>query len=147
MLKNCIDACIGGLVWYGWGYAFAYGNVDGGFIGTKYFFIVSKNDDQQFGSWFFQFCFACTAASITSGSVAERINLFTYLCFSFYITSFIYPIIVAWTWGGGWLSKIGYQDFAGSGIVHLTGGAAGFMGAYFLGPRIGKFNQETQVLG
>jgi Amt family ammonium transporter len=69
--------------------------------------------------------------------------LFTYLCFSFYITSFIYPIIVAWTWGGGWLSKIGYQDFAGSGIVHLTGGAAGFMGAYFLGPRIGKFNQET----
>jgi len=46
MLKNCIDACIGGLVWYGWGYAFAYGNVDGGFIGTKYFFIVSKNDDE-----------------------------------------------------------------------------------------------------
>lgn len=72
--------------------------------------------------------------------------MITYLCFSFYITSFIYPIIVAWTWGGGWLSKIGYQDFAGSGIVHLTGGTAGFMGALFLGPRIGKFNKETQPL-
>ena len=152
LLKNCMDACIGGLVWWACGYAFAFGDADGGFIGTKYFF--AAGDGMDYTAWFFQFAFACTAATIVSGSLAERVQINTYLLFSFFMTGFIYPVVVAWTWGGGWLtstsvdpvtkveSSWGYQDFAGSGIVHLTGGVAGLVGAIIAGPRIGRFPEE-----
>lgn len=94
--------------------------------------------------WFFQFAFACTAATIVSGSLAERVNINAYLFFSFFMTGFIYPVIVSWTWGGGWLTEMGYYDFAGSGIVHLTGGVSGLVGAIICGARIGKF-EEPEV--
>ena len=71
--------------------------------------------------------------------MAERVNINAYLLFSFILTGFIYPVVVAWTWGGGWLAKKGFTDFAGSGIVHLCGGVAGFWGATILGPILGKF--------
>lgn len=142
-----MDACIGGLVWFACGYAFAFGGVDGGFIGKKFFFATGEGMD--YTMWFFQYAFACTAATIVSGSLAERVQINTYLVFSFFMTGFIYPVVVAWTWGGGWLTATdddgnaywGYKDFAGSGIVHLVGGVAGFVGAVIAGPRLGKFEE------
>lgn len=74
-----------------------------------------------------------------SGSVAERVNVYTYVCFSILMFGFIYPLIAAWTWGRGWLYNFGYEDFAGSGVVHITGGFAGLMGAVICGPRLGRF--------
>lgn len=137
LLKNCMDACIGGIVWWAWGYALAYGEVDGGFAGKKHFF--GMHMEGQYASWFFQYAFACTAATIVSGSLAERVKINNYLLFSFFMTGFIYPIVVAWTWGAGWLYEMGYLDFAGSGVVHLTGGVAGLAGAAICGPRLGRF--------
>lgn len=81
-----------------------------------------------------------TAATIVSGSLAERTNVFCYILFAFFMIGFIYPTIVAWTWGKGWLFKMGFLDFAGSGIVHMVGGFAGLTGAIICGPRIGRFN-------
>ena len=95
--------------------------------------------EHKYADWFFQLAQAANAATIVSGSLAERVHIPTYLVFSFYMTSFIYPIVVAWTWGGGFLSKMGFHDFAGSGIVHLVGGAAGMVGAIIAGPRLGRF--------
>lgn len=141
LLKNCMDACIGGLVWWACGYGFSYGDVDGGFIGSKYFFGMGLEEGPGYVDWFFQFAFAATAATIVSGSLAERVNIYSYLLFSFFMTGFIYPTIVAWTWGSGWLYEMGYSDFAGSGIVHLTGGIAGLVGAIICGPRIGKYDE------
>jgi len=147
LLKNCMDACIGGLVWWAWGYGFALGvdSEGSGFIGSKYFFGRGLEEDGKFGEWFFQFAFACTAATIVSGSLAERVNINCYLLFSFFMTGFIYPVVVAWTWGGGWLTELGYVDFAGSGIVHLTGGISGLAGAIICGPRLGKFDDEKET--
>jgi ammonium transporter, Amt family len=85
------------------------------------------------------YAFATASTSIVSGCVAERINVYSYIAFSFFTFGFIYPVIVAWTWGKGWLHNLGFEDFAGSGIVHVTGGFAGLMGAIVCGPRIGKF--------
>ena len=138
LLKNCMDACIGGMIFWAWGYGLAYGDVDGGFAGKKYFF--GYNMEGQYAAWFFQYAFACTAATIVSGSLAERVNINNYLLFSFFMTGFIYPIVVAWTWGSGWLYEMGFADFAGSGVVHLTGGIAGLAGAAICGPRLGRFD-------
>lgn len=156
LLKNCMDACIGGLVWWAFGFAFAYGGTSdpdwNGFIGTSNFFAVGFDDTKpdSYRDWFFQFAFAATAATIVSGSLAERVNIGNYLVFSFLLTGFIYPVIVAGTWNsGGWLSAgkwngdVGYSDFAGSGIVHLCGGVAGFVGAMIIGPRIGLYDDAA----
>jgi Amt family ammonium transporter len=77
--------------------------------------------------------------TIVSGSLAERVNIYAYVSFALLLTGFIYPVVVAWTWGGGWLTDYGYIDFAGSGIVHLVGGTAGITGAIIIGPRLGRF--------
>ena len=106
---------------------------------TKYYFGVGLAENKQFSDWWFQYAFAATAATIVSGSVAERINIYCYISFAFVMIGFIYPIIVAWTWGEGWLYVYGFDDFAGSGIVHMTGGIAGLVGASICGPRIGRF--------
>lgn len=140
LLKNLMDACIAGLVWWALGYGFAYGDAKAnGFIGTKYFFGIDLEKDDKLAAWFFQWAFAATAATIVSGSLAERVNINCYLLFSFVMTGFIYPVVCAWTWGEGWLYKMGFVDFAGSGIVHLTGGASGFVGAMIAGARLGRF--------
>jgi Amt family ammonium transporter len=89
--------------------------------------------------WYFQMVFVATAASIVSGTLAERIKLWPFLVFTVFLTGVIYPIQGSWQWGGGWLSELGFADFAGSTLVHSTGGWAALMGALVLGPRIGKY--------
>ena len=97
-------------------------------------------DENMYLLWIFQFSFAATSATIVSGSLAERTQLPAYLAFSALMTGFIYPVVVAWTWGGGWLGAEGkgFHDAAGAGMVHLVGGFSGLIGAYMVGPRFGK---------
>ena len=95
--------------------------------------------------WFFQMVFVATAASIVSGALAERVKMWSFLLFTLLLTAFIYPIVGAWTWGGGWLSDLGFQDFAGSTIVHSTGGWAALAGMLVVGPRLGKFRSDGTV--
>ena len=95
--------------------------------------------------WFFQMVFVATTASIVSGAVAERVKMWSFFLFTLILTAIIYPIIGAWTWGGGWLDQMGFQDFAGSTIVHSTGGWAALAGIMVLGPRLGKFRRNGTV--
>jgi len=154
MAKNIADMCIGVLAFYAVGYAFAYGDGGGWFIGGNSYFLSGSSlfeiTDGLSGAtdFFFQVVFAATAVTIASGAMAGRTKFSAYLLFSALMTAFIYPVVVHWTWGGGliaehinWGSALSYSDFAGSGIVHLTGGVAAFMGAKALGPRIGKYDE------
>ncbi|CEA04281.1 ammonium transporter [Pseudomonas saudimassiliensis] len=95
--------------------------------------------------FFFQIVFAGACMSIVSGAVAERMRLWAFLLFAVIMTGFIYPIQGAWSWGGGWLSEMGYSDYAGSGIVHMAGGAAALAGVILLGPRKGKYGPNGQI--
>ena len=95
--------------------------------------------------WFFQMVFVATAASIVSGALAERVKMWSFLLFVLLLTGIIYPIVGAWTWGGGWLSQLGFSDFAGSTIVHSTGGWAALAGMLVVGPRLGKFRSDGTV--
>ena len=95
--------------------------------------------------WFFQMVFVATAASIVSGAIAERVRLWSFFLFTLVLTAIIYPIVGAWTWGGGWLSELGFQDFAGSTIVHGTGGWAALAGVLLVGPRLGKYRRDGSV--
>ena len=88
--------------------------------------------------WFFQMVFVATTASIISGALAERVKMWSFFLFTLLLTAFIYPIIGSWTWGGGWLAEMGFQDFAGSTIVHSTGGWAALAGALVVGPTLGQ---------
>ncbi len=106
---------------------------------------VIATDYAVMSDWFFQMVFVATAASIVSGALAERVKLWTFFVFTLVLTAFIYPIVGAWTWGGGWLSAMGFQDFAGSTIVHGTGGAAALAGALVVGPRHNKFRDDGTV--
>ena len=95
--------------------------------------------------WFFQMVFVATTASIVSGALAERVKLWSFFIFILILTAIIYPIVGAWTWGGGWLSEMGFQDFAGSTIVHSTGGWAALAGVIFVGARRNKFRKDGTV--
>src|SRR3546814_10466632 len=95
--------------------------------------------------WFFQMVFVGTAASIVSGTLAERIKFWPFMIFTVILTGFIYPIPGSWTWGGGWLTEAGFSDFAGSTIVHSVGGWAALTGALILGPRKGKYGPAGAV--
>jgi Amt family ammonium transporter len=165
LLKNLLDACMGALTWYFVGYGFAYdfnNGVDGheanGFIGTgAASFALSDvnkigggNKNMGWTGWQFQFAFAAAAATIVSGAVAERCQLGAYLVYTCFITGFIYPVVVHWVWdSAGFLSAFnpdaskrvlaGCTDFAGSGVVHMTGGWAAMVAAKVLGPRTGRF--------
>lgn len=151
--KNFADAVIGILAFFATGYAFAFGG-DGTFIGTESFFLldtdmaaIPEGGLSVATTFFFQAVFAATAVTIASGAMAERTKFSAYLLFSAVMCAFIYPVVVHWTWGGGLIAEISigdavYSDFAGSGIVHMTGGIAAFMGALFLGPRIGKYGPD-----
>ena len=106
---------------------------------------VTANGYATMADWFFQMVFVATTASIVSGTLAERVNLWTFFIFTALLTAIIYPVIGSWTWGGGWLAQMGFTDFAGSTIVHSTGGWAALAGTLIVGPRLGKFRQDGSV--
>ncbi len=155
--KNMTDAVVGILAFFATGWAFAFGDSGGWFIGTSNFFLqdldlaaIPEGGLSPATSFFFQAVFAATAVTIASGAMAERTKFWSYVIFSAVMCAFIYPVIVHWTWGGGLIADINingavFSDFAGSGIVHMTGGIAAFMGAMFLGPRIGRYDENGNV--
>lgn len=139
-----------GFMLLGWGLMFGG---DNGFIGTEHLFILGSSDVSFYndtltsnvpfwGKFFFQLVFCGTAATIVSGAVAERIKYVSFILFSFVLTLIIYPIVGHWVWGGGWLSDLGFLDFAGDTVVHSLGGWAALAGALILGPRIGKYGKD-----
>jgi Amt family ammonium transporter len=146
VMKNFMDFSVGALIYWAIGFGLAYGGTSvGGFlayggIGDAFFL----SDSGQSVSWFFQVVFAATAATIVSGAMAERTKFSAYLLYTPFITGVIYPIVTHWVWygEGGWLYDLGFIDFAGSGLVHLTGGVAALAGAMALGPRIGKYDEN-----
>jgi len=150
-LKNISLFAIAGIAFYIVGYRLMYDGVDGGWIGT--FGIWSPDTLGEPGGsvassadWFFQMAFVATAASIVSGTLAERVNLRPFLIFVLILTALIYPIVGAWKWGEGWLHVMGFQDFAGSTLVHSVGGWAALTGALIIGPRIGKYDDEGRII-
>ena len=106
---------------------------------------VAGNQYSVMSDWFFQMVFVATTASIVSGTLAERAKLWSFFVFTVILTAVIYPVVGAWTWGGGWLSQMGFSDFAGSSIVHSTGGWAALAGALVVGPRLGKYRSDGSV--
>lgn len=143
MSKNFMDFCIAGIAYFIFGYAIMYGASVGGLIGSDGFLLLGDFYDVTVArDWFFQMVFAATAATIVSGAMAERTRITAYLAYSFLISALIYPISGHWVWGGGWLSSLGFHDFAGSGVVHMIGGLVGFAGAMLAGPRNGKYNPD-----
>ena len=127
-----------------------YDGVDGGYIGSFSIFDRSSDVDLETGyaaasDWYFQMVFVATAASIVSGALAERILIWPFFLFVVILTAFIYPIAGSWQWGGGWLSEMGFSDFAGSTLVHSVGGWAALAGAMILGSRTGKFGSDGSV--
>ena len=106
---------------------------------------VVANGYSVMSDWFFQMVFVATAASIVSGAIAERIKMWSFFVFTLILTAVIYPIVGAWTWGGGWLAELGFSDFAGSTIVHGTGGWAALAGILVIGPRLGKFRKDGSI--
>lgn len=141
VMKNVMDFSVGGLMYWAVGFGLAYGGSTlGGFIGYGEFFF---NNPDRSVEWFFQVVFAATAATIVSGAMAERTKFSAYLMYTPFITGLIYPVVTHWVWSGqGWLGDLGFVDFAGSGIVHLTGGVAALAGVLVIGPRIGKYDKD-----
>ncbi len=141
IMKNVMDFSVGGLTYWAFGFALAYGGSSlGGFLayGDVFFF----DDASRASEWFFQVVFAATAATIISGALAERVKFTSYLLYTPFITGIIYPLVTHWVWGGGWLARLGFFDFAGSGVVHMLGGAAALAGVLIVGPRVGKYDEE-----
>lgn len=138
IMKNLMDFCVGSLVFWAVGWAFMYGTSFHGLFGTSRFFILGA-EATEFRDWMFQVVFAATAATIVSGAMAERTKFSGYLLYSIIISALVYPVSGHWIWGGGWLSSLGFHDFAGSTVVHSVGGWAALAGAVTLGPRVGKY--------
>ena len=147
MMKNLMDFSIGSLAYWLIGFGIMFGTSASGLFGTDGFFLSSADPSTgeglwQFAYWIFQAVFAATAATIVSGSMAERTKFGSYLFYGVFITAIIYPVVGHWIWGGGWLAAKGMIDFAGSTVVHSVGGWAALAGAIMLGPRLGKYNKE-----
>ncbi|OWM86003.1 ammonium transporter 1 member 1 [Punica granatum] len=153
MLTNVLDAAAGGLFYYLFGFAFAFGAPSNGFIGRHFFGLKEIPDGSSamdYSNFLYQWAFAIAAAGITSGSIAERTQFVAYLIYSSFLTGFVYPVVSHWFWSSdGWASAFkpddrlfgtGVIDFAGSGVVHMVGGIAGLWGAFIEGPRIGRFD-------
>ncbi len=153
IMKNIVDFMFGSIIYWVIGYGIMYGHSIGGFIGKPFgetFLnglagVVGQNSDFNYTALFFQTVFCATSATIVSGAMAERTNFKAYCIYSAAISLFIYPIAGHWVWGGGWLSELGFHDFAGSAIVHMLGGTLSFVGAVILGPRIGKYTKDGKV--
>ena len=148
IMKNIVDFMFGSIIYWFIGYGLMYGEGNG-FIGIPFgdMFMngMAGAENMDYTALFFQTVFCATSATIVSGAMAERTNFKAYCIYSAAISLFIYPIAGHWVWGGGWLSELGFHDFAGSAIVHMLGGTLSFVGAAILGPRIGKYTKNGKV--
>ena len=148
IMKNLMDFCLGTPIFWilGFGLMFGAGSVIGGYHGiaseANYGNGMLPDGVPFFAFFIFQTVFCATAATIVSGAMAERTKFAAYLVYSAVISAIVYPIEAHWIWGGGWLSEMGFHDFAGSTAVHMTGGVAALVGAAILGPRIGKYGKD-----
>ena len=150
LMKNLLDFSMGSIAYWAIGFAIMFGT-GSAFMGWSGWFVPS--DSTAFAAlewssvpthaaWLFQLVFAATAATIVSGAMAERTQFKSYLIYSVFITGIIYPVVGHWIWGGGWLQNMGMSDFAGSTVVHSTGGWLALTGAIVLGPRLGKYDSD-----
>ena len=142
IMKNLMDFCIGTVVFILIGFGLLMGEDLFGFIGKPGFDLFTAYADFDFSSFVFNLVFCATTATIVSGAMAERTKFLSYCIYSAVISALIYPIEAHWIWGGGWLSQIGFHDFAGSCAIHMVGGISALIGAKILGPRIGKFKRD-----
>lgn len=147
IMKNMMDFACGSIIYWAFGFALMFGVTKGGLIGSTGFFFSGTFEhlglDIPIAAFLlFQTMFAATAATIVSGAMAERTKFISYLMYSVAISAIIYPVVGHWVWGGGWLSDLGFIDFAGSTVVHSVGGWAALVGAAILGPRIGKYSSN-----
>ena len=144
IMKNLMDFCIGTVMFILIGFSLLLGEDFMGFIGKPGFDIFTSYADFDFSNFVFNLVFCATTATIVSGAMAERTKFLSYCIYSGVISALIYPIEAHWVWGGGWLSQIGFHDFAGSACIHMVGGVCALIGAKILGPRIGKFSKDKQ---
>ena len=154
LLKNIALYSIAGIMFYLIGYSLMYVDVSGwiGSLGGAFYdtaddlTVATEEGGYSLASdWFFQMVFCATAISIVSGACAERIKVWPFMIFAAFMTGIIYPIYGSWTWGGGWLTEMGFSDFAGSTIVHSVGGWAALTGCLILGPRAGKYGADGKI--
>ena len=143
--KNIGLFSISAIMFWLFGYNLAYGIPEGGYIGK----FLPWSDSSKIGTgyadgsdWYFQMVFCATTVSIVSGTMAERVKLWPFFLFAAILSGILYPIVMGWQWGGGWLAARGFSDFAGSTLVHSTGGAAALAGVLLLGPRLGRFTKS-----
>ncbi len=139
LMKNLMDFCIGTVVFILIGFSLLLGEDLAGLIGKPGFDIFTAYESFDWSNFVFNLVFCATTATIVSGAMAERTKFLSYCIYSAIISALIYPIEAHWIWGGGWLSQIGFHDFAGSCAIHMVGGISALIGAKMLGPRIGKF--------
>ena len=142
IMKNLMDFCIGTVMWFLIGASIMLGADKAGIIGEINFKVFTNYDNFNYSSFVFNLVFCATTATIVSGAMAERTKFSTYCIYSAIISGIIYPIEAHWTWGGGFLSEWGFHDYAGSNCIHMVGGICALIGAWMLGPRIGKFVRD-----
>ncbi|MBQ8826464.1 MAG: ammonium transporter [Oscillospiraceae bacterium] len=144
IMKNLMDFCIGTMVFALLGFGLMFGEDIGGFIGVPTFDLFTNYQSFDWSNFVFNLVFCATAATIVSGAMAERTKFLSYCVYSAIISLVIYPVEAHWIWGDGWLSQIGFHDFAGSCAIHLVGGITALIGAKIVGPRIGKFTKDKK---
>ena len=142
IMKNLMDFCIGTVMFILIGFSLLLGEDLIGLIGKPGFDIFTSYESFDWSNFVFNLVFCATTATIVSGAMAERTKFLSYCIYSAVISALIYPIEAHWIWGGGWLSQIGFHDFAGSCAIHMVGGISALIGAKILGPRIGKFTKD-----
>ncbi|MCR4684175.1 MAG: ammonium transporter [Lachnospiraceae bacterium] len=144
IMKNLMDFCIGTVMWFICGASLMLGeNMLNGFAGKFSFDVLTNYGNFDYSAFVFNLVFCATTATIVSGSMAERTKFSSYCVYSAVISAIIYPIEAHWTWGGGFLAQWGFHDYAGSNCIHMVGGICAMIGAWMLGPRIGKFVKGT----
>ncbi|MBR5944373.1 MAG: ammonium transporter [Lachnospiraceae bacterium] len=145
IMKNLMDFCIGTVMWFICGASLmmvSEGGDIGGFMGRFSFNVFSDYGNFDYSSFVFNLVFCATTATIVSGAMAERTKFSTYCIYSAIISAVIYPIEAHWVWGDGFLAQWGFHDYAGSNCIHMVGGICALIGAWMLGPRIGKFDRD-----
>ena len=142
LMKNLMDFCIGTVMFIFLGFGLFLGeDALGGFLGLPNLNIFTDYASFDWSNFVFNLVFCATTATIVSGAMAERTRFISYCVYSAVISAVIYPIEAHWTWGGGWLARMGFHDFAGSNCIHMVGGICALIGAAMLGPRIGKYEK------